>query len=239
MKFENISKTYTDRAGYKIHLIQNISISIEKDQIVSVLAPIGAGKSSLLKIISGLEKPDKDKIEKYGQKIVYIPSEPSSFPWFSVKENIKLVSENIDEKRLKEIISLVGLKGYDDHHPHNKSLGFRFRISLARVLALEPSLIVLDEPFNKMKPETKDEIYLLIKNIKKVKGQAFLLATTNISEAIFLSDKIYLMRKNPGEIAEEIKLSEEKTPPKIDELRRNIEEKVRNIFDRKLLEFKI
>ena len=239
MKFENFSKTYTDKVGYKIQLLRNISVNIDENQIVSILAPIGAGKSSLLKIIAGIEKPNEGKPEQNNEKIIFIPSEPSSFPWFSVKENLKLVSEKITENELMGIISLVGLKGYEDHRPHNKSLGFRFRISLARVLILEPDLIVLDEPFDKMKPETKDEIYSLIIKINKEEGQRILLATTNISEAIFLSDKIYLMKKNPGEIIDEISLDEEKTPAKIYQLRKEIEEKFRKILDREYFEFKI
>ena len=145
----SLSKDYTDSSGFTVHLLEGISFEIEKGSITSLLAPTGAGKSSLLRILSGLDTQTTGtvKVNSENKKIVYIPSAPSSFPWYSVKENLSLVSN--DENKINSVIKDVGLEGYENHFPDNNSLGFRFRISLARALAAGADIIILDEPFNK------------------------------------------------------------------------------------------
>ncbi|NOX64368.1 MAG: hypothetical protein GXO85_00895, partial [Chlorobi bacterium] len=98
------------------------------------------------------------------------------------------------------IINLVGLEGYKDHYPNNRSLGFRFRISLARAIMNKADLIIIDESFTKMRDEVKRRIYFLLRRIISERKISFLFGTSNISEAILLSDKIFLMDKNPGRI---------------------------------------
>ena len=216
-EIKNISKFYTGTAGSKLHVLDEVSFKIEvtgqAGSIISVLAPFGSGKSTLLKIIAAIEEPTDGGVFINGAlyshasgKIAYIPELPSSFPWLNVKQNIEFVaslksSGNIDVNKL---ISIVGLTGYEDHFPHEKSIGFRFRISLARALAVNPSLILLDDPFRGLHGETKKEIYSLLQNVKEKLKTNFLLTTTNITEAISLSDKILLMKNHPGKIFKEI-----------------------------------
>lgn len=216
LKLENISKCYPKAVGAKRNVLEDINLSIDssekRENFVSILASFESGKTTLLKIISAIEKPDSGKVllqnEVYDNptgKIVFIPEMPSSFPWLNAEQNINFIAKNEADK-VKKLVKAVGLTGYENHHPHNESLGFRFRISLARALAINPSFILLDDPFRRMDTETKDEIYELLRNILVNFDVAFILATTNISEAIYLSSKIYLMKKKPGEIIEEIKL---------------------------------
>jgi len=205
IEIKNLSKEYSSDIGFRTVVLKNISFKIPGGKITSIIAPTGSGKSVLLKIISGLEEQTSgDVINPTEGKIIFIPSAPSSFPWFNVHDNVKFGLEKWDEKNIKELINLVGLEGYDTFHPDNKSLGFRFRIALARSLAHNPAVVILDEPFNQMDVQTKNEIYFLIRAINKIKNTSFLLATTNLTEALFLSDKIYLMKKNPGNIYSEI-----------------------------------
>lgn len=204
---ENLSKEYTDEVGYRINLLKDVSFTVDKGSVTSIVAPTGSGKSALLKIIAGLEDKTSGTINyNENQKNIFIPSKPSSFPWLNVRQNISFDIENVDQTRTNELVKLVGLEGYEDHYPHNRSVGFRFRISLAASLIRNPQLIILDEPFNEMDSATKGEIYLLIKKVNESLGITFLLGTTNISEAIFLSDKVYLMKKNPGEIIDEMNI---------------------------------
>jgi len=201
IEVKNISKEYIDDSGFKNIILKNVSLNIPSEKITSVIAPGGSGKSTLLKIISGLELATSGEVVKErDQKIVYIPSQPSSFPWLNVEENISLGLLKKDVTEIKSIIRFVGLEGYESFHPNNKSYGFRFRIALARSLAHQPEAILLDEPFNQMDNQTKKEIMLLIRETQNTLKSTFLLATTNITEALFLSDKIYLMKKDPGEI---------------------------------------
>ncbi|MEE9431084.1 MAG: ATP-binding cassette domain-containing protein [Melioribacteraceae bacterium] len=205
LKIENISKVYTDSVGYKIHLLENITLEVPKKGCSTILAPKGSGKTSLLRIIANLEKETSATIEKTSKKIAYIPSKPSSFPWMNVQSNIEFGLEN-SKSDVNKIIKLVGLEGYEDHFPHNKSEGFRFRIALGRALANNTDAIVIDEPFNNLNSLTRQEIYLLVRKIIIETDVTIILGTANITEAIFLSDKMFLMKKKPGEIIDEISI---------------------------------
>jgi ABC-type nitrate/sulfonate/bicarbonate transport system ATPase subunit len=206
LNINDITKIYSDKVGYKIHLLENVSFSIIEKEFTTILATKGSGKTSLLKIISGLEEPTSGLIKTNNKKITFIPSKPSSFPWFNVEENIRF-SSSINNEEIDKIIQLVGLDGYEDHFPHNKSEGFRFRISLGRALAYKPDVIVIDEPFNNLNSITREEIYLMLRKVKEEKEISIIFGSTNITEAIFLSDRIYIMKKKPGEIVEEVKIT--------------------------------
>ncbi len=217
---KNISKYFEMPAGAKNHLLEDINLSIEKNsetgQIISILAPFASGKSTLLRIIAGLEKPTSGEIllnnKNYTlsqKKVVYLPEKPSSFPWLNVKQNLTFASEfNLknDDKDINDIISLVGLTGYENHLPDDESIGFRFRISLGRALVINPDFILVDDSLKGLDLETKEEIYNLIDIVTNTQKINFIFATANISSAINLSDSIYLMKKNPGSIFHEIKL---------------------------------
>ncbi len=210
IEIKNISKYYVDDFGYKIELFENISFDIASNKITTLIAPSGTGKTSLLKIVSGLEIPSNGEVINKNETVIFIPSEPSTFPWLNTEENIIYALKEKDRKEINEIIKITGLEGYEKHYPNNKSIGYRFRVALARSLARKPSLIVIDEPFNKMDELTKLELYQLIRTVTETLRITFLFSTTNISEAIFLSDYIYLLQKNPGRIIKhfEIKFSE-------------------------------
>jgi NitT/TauT family transport system ATP-binding protein len=227
----NLSKDYSDSAGYNIHLLENISFEIAEGSITSIIAPTGSGKSALLKILSGLDTATIGTIEINSPKgkLVYIPSNPSSFPWYTVEENLHLVTS--DESKVKNIIEAVGLEGYENHIPDNNSLGFRFRISLARAIAADAEIVVMDEPFaNDIKPVTLERLYSLVLSLRSKFNLTFLLGTSNLSESILLSDKVFVMQKDPGQITDavEINFNEERTigllnTPKFIEYRNQIE----------------
>ena len=207
IEVKNISKDFKEVRGFNKLLLKNISLNIIPENVTSVIGPTGSGKSTLLKIISGLESASEGKVVHKGNKrIIYIPSEPSSFPWLNVEENISLGLIEKDQNEIKDILKIVELEGYESFHPNNKSYGFRFRIALARSLAHHPAAILLDEPFKQMESQTKEEIMLLIREVQNKIKTTFLLATSNITEALFLSDKIYLMKKDPGEIISDLQI---------------------------------
>lgn len=242
---KNITKKYTDSVGYTISLFEDISVIIETGQFATFLAPKGTGKSSLLKILAEIDTPSSGLIESNSSKKVILPSKPSSFPWLNVRENIQFNSTMSNEE-IQDIVNMVGLQGYEDHYPHEKSLGFRFRMSLGRALANGPDIILIDEPFNNLNSTTRKEIYTLLISIKKITSKTIIFGTTNISEAILLSDKIYLMKKNPGEIIDdiEVKFSEERNVDILGSeefvlLRKKIENIFINKADRMLYNFSI
>ena len=225
LEVKNISKSFHGLAGSKIVVLDEVNLKIDfgnnYGRIGTILSPSKSGKSTLLKIISAIEMPTSGEILLNGNKysspdgsIAVIPEKASSFPWLNVKQNvefglkIKNYLPEILRKKREELISIVGLEGYEDHFPHEKDSGFRFRISLARALAVEPKLILLDNPFHNLGKETKIDLYELIESVKKQLKVNFILATTNVHEAILLSDKIFLMKKNPARIIHEIQIDE-------------------------------
>jgi sulfonate transport system ATP-binding protein len=204
----HITKYFSNPAGFKQLLIENISFSIsEEDKITSILAPFGGGKSSLLKILSGLDTDYKGELLLKGIKIInnipLIPEKPSSLPWLDVIGNIKLINsirgknERLSEVEMLELIDLAGLTDYESHYPDNKSYGFRFRITLARAMAVSPQIILIDDSFKMMDIETKVEIFQMIKRIVLLKNIKFLLASSNISDVSILSDKIIFIEGYP------------------------------------------
>ena len=146
--------------------------------------------------------------------IPLITEKPSSFPWMNVKQNIEFGLSLSKNKKysVDDLISLVGLSGYADYHPHNQSLGFRFRISLARAMALNPSLILIDDSFKQMNEESKEEIHQLISDLSSSEKLNFIIATTNLVEAIQLSDVIFLMSAKPGKIVHRIETGKRHSP---------------------------
>ncbi|MFA3781849.1 ATP-binding cassette domain-containing protein [Melioribacteraceae bacterium 4301-Me] len=229
---KNLTKEYIDYAGYKKTIFTDISFDIDEKKVNTVIAPVGSGKSTLLRIIAGLIKFDSGEINKQkDSKIVFIPSKPSSFPWFNVEENIKLFAEDKSDKAVLNFIEKVGLEGYEKHYPHNKSIGFRYRIALARALAAGGNIILLDEPFNDISADYKYDIYNLTRQVVKELNITILLATTDITEAIFLSDKIILFKKNAkGRLTElAVNFPEKRTE---DILTNETAEKIKNEVER-------
>ena len=193
MKFENISKTIAYKNGLNVKLLDDISLEVKVGEITSVLASAGSGKSTLLKILSGLELADSGN--RNDTKACLIPSQPSSFPWMNVTENILFANEKLDDQMQKKLVHLVGLEGYENHYPNNKSLGFRFRIAIARALATNPKLLMLDEPFAAMDQKTKLEMLQLIVDLNNESKTTILLATSNLSEALLVSQTMLFLKK--------------------------------------------
>ncbi len=243
LKTENISKFIQGFAGTGQLILEDVNFEIDavasRMNITALLAPFGAGKTTLLKILAAVDFQTNGKVYLSGNEyktpdgsIAYIPEEPSSFPWLNVTKNIefalKLKNKNYDTEKLKVLISFVGLTGYEDHYPDNKSLGFRFRISLARALAVEPKLILLDDPLKNLFGETKKEIKFLIKKTAEDFKVPLLISTTNISEALELSSLILLMKKHPGTIIDSFKINRQLISAKEDNYFAEIRQKIEN-----------
>jgi ABC-type nitrate/sulfonate/bicarbonate transport system ATPase subunit len=241
LEAKDLSKFYSGPAGAKFHVIEDLNFSFsfdEKGYIISLLSPISAGKTTLLKILSAIDEPTSGKVlldsksyRKPEGDIVLIPQKPSSYPWMSVKQNIEFAMSygraNKDSTKysVKYLVDLVGLGGYENFYPHDKVSGFRFRVSLARALAVSPKIILIDDSFAELSNKTKNEIYEILIEVSDKTKMNFIISTSSVKEAAILSDEIFLMKKKPAKI--------------IGSFKRDAKPSVFNSYDFKVLREKI
>ncbi|NWF90489.1 MAG: ATP-binding cassette domain-containing protein [Ignavibacteriaceae bacterium] len=220
LDIKNLGKSFLNDSGLKHIVLENINlhlvVSSDSGSIVSILAPFGSGKTTLLKIIAGIEKYEgvislnNKVITSPSRKIIYIPEKHNFLPWLNVRQNIEFpetISEAKDKilsQKIDEVIHNVGLSGYEDFYPSDIYSGFQLRIALARAILIKPKIILMDDILRNLDGETRQEIVKLLKELTSQYKILFILSTTNITESIQLSNRIYLMTKNPGRIFKEI-----------------------------------
>lgn len=190
-------------------VIKDLTFKVEKNSITTIFAPLGSGKTTSLKIIN--ENRYSKNIQFFGKRSFYIPQHSIIPNNLTVKNVIKLYTDEVHDKKVKTILNLVGLEGYENHVPNLESKGFLFRIALAVGLILNADMFLLDDVFLKMKNLTKIEIFNLLLNLKKRIDITFLIASSNYTDSILISDKIVFAKGNPFEklFEEKIELKDE------------------------------
>lgn len=212
IKVENLNKKFEfKRDGTCIEVLEDISFSINSNEIFSIIGPSGCGKTTLLYIIAGFIKPDKGGVY-YDDDLITSPSprrtvifqEYGLFPWMTVEENIEfgLKAKGIprDERRAtaSKFVELVHLKGFEDKYPHELSGGMKQRVGIARALAIDPEVILMDEPFASLDSLTREIMQEEVLRIWETTQKTLILITHNIEEAVFLSDRVMIMTARPG-----------------------------------------
>lgn len=195
-----------------LRALGKINFDIKAGEFVCILGPSGCGKSTLLRLISGLDADFDGKIV-LGERIVKTPErdcgiafqEPRLLPWLSVRENIAfgLFSESSKStSQIDELLSLLDLKQFADAYPNQLSGGMAQRVSLARALVNLPDLLLLDEPFGALDELTKRRLQEEAQKVLSKEKTTVLMVTHDIEEAVYMSDRILLMSKRPGQILE-------------------------------------
>jgi NitT/TauT family transport system ATP-binding protein len=217
----SLSKSYRQMGGETTVAIGNISCQIEAGEFVSFVGPSGCGKTTLLMSIAGLIAPTDGKILIKGHEISGPPADlvlvfqefnKSLFAWRSVLGNV-LFGLNARGKRPREsqekarsLIELVGLKGFEKHYPWELSGGMQQRVAIARALAYEPEVLLMDEPFGSLDALTRLELEDTLLRLWEELGTTILFITHDIEEAIYLSDRIWVLSRRPSEIIEELRI---------------------------------
>lgn len=196
-------------------VLKNARISVSKGEVVSLIGASGCGKSTLLRIVSGLEHEYSGNVQLDGVKlsgvthdIGFIFQEPRLFPWLNVADNISFDIGKVghDDTRVVELLSEVGLTGFDKALPKELSGGQAQRVAIARGLFTHPKVLLLDEPFSAVDAFTRIRLQDLLVNISKVHGITILLVTHDVDEAVFLSDRVVVIGNEPGTVVADIKI---------------------------------
>lgn len=202
-----VSKAISKKFNEKL-ILNDINFELYSGEILGLLGPSGIGKTTLLNILVGSEKQDRGEIiNLHNNKIGYVFQEDRLFEWLTLFENIKIVSEDVDEKIIWENLSLVGLKDYYNYFPKELSGGMRQRGSIARALTFSGNVMLYDEPFKSLDVKLRFELMDLMKSLKEEKNISMLFVTHDIEEAIYVCDRILIMKGSPANISEEIEVS--------------------------------
>jgi len=215
---KNLSQFY-HKKNKTLQVINNLSIRIKKNEIVSVIGPSGCGKTTFLRLIAGLIIPSEGtikinkKIVKKGNKdLSLIFQKPVLLPWRTVRENITLPLEFFDKKNKKshqyinEIIKIIDLEDFEDSYPNELSGGMQQRVALGRALINNPELILMDEPFGALDDLSRSKLNSELLRIWNKIPTTIIFVTHSISEAVFLSDKIIIFSKRPSSIKKVINI---------------------------------
>lgn len=213
LQVEHIGHVFDDQNG-QVEALIDISFQIAPSEFVCIVGPSGSGKSTLLKILAGLIQPqhghvwlDGKLVESPGPSIGVVFQKANLMPWRTVLENIALplelngIASNEILQRSTELIDLVGLNGFASAYPHTLSGGMEQRVSIARALIHNPSILLLDEPFGSLDALTRERMALELTRIWSAQKTTVVMVTHSIQEAVFLSDRVFVMTDRPGRIA--------------------------------------
>ncbi|QIB75466.1 ABC transporter ATP-binding protein [Halogeometricum borinquense] len=213
ISLENVGKRYESTTGSETDALTNISFTVASGEFVTVVGPSGCGKTTLIRLVGGLESPTSGAVRVDGRPVsgpspnrAMVFQEHRLFPWLTVRENIAfgLVEAGVPERtrteRTDELLELVGLVEYSDMYPTALSGGMKQRVGLARALAVDPDILLMDEPFGSVDAQTRRTLQGELLDIWRETGKTVLFVTHDVEEAVRLGDRLLVMQNNPGRI---------------------------------------
>jgi len=221
LRVENLVKNYQRKEGWNttrtLRVFDKVSFSVREGEFVTIIGPSGCGKSTLLNLSAGLDDASGGAVYVDGHQ-VYGPGldrgvifqEFALFPWLTVIGNIEfgLRSKGVPaaerHKIAQRYVNMVGLTGFENFHPYRLSGGMRQRVGIARALAIEPSVLLMDEPFGALDAQTRESMQKTLGDIWQATRKTVLFITHDIREAVYLSDRVLVMSGRPAVISLEI-----------------------------------
>lgn len=234
--------------GYKsLSVLDNVNLKVDRGESVALLGPSGCGKSTLLFVIAGLLQAPKGQIRVIGNsgppRVGLVFQEDTLFPWLTVRGNIEFaLIEDDQPSPLPEIsqgwVEAVGLSSFADSFPDELSGGMRQRAVLARMLAWQPDVLLLDEPFASLDAVSREQMHLLLERLCKERNTTVMFVTHDIEEAVLFADRALVMSRRPGRIVSELRVPLERpriaagvARSEVPELRNQLAQLARAMFD--------
>jgi len=219
---DGVTKTYAGRDGQPLRALAGIDLVVESEEFVAVLGPSGCGKSTLLSLIAGLLAPTGGAIWLEGDlargrtPTAMVFQEFALFPWRTVQTNVEFGLEEAGvpaaerARRAARCIALTGLDGFETRYPHQLSGGMRQRVGIARALAVEPAVLLMDEPFSALDAQTRQLMQEELLGIWERTRQTIVYVTHNIHEAVYMADRVVVLSRRPGRVLAEVKIELER-----------------------------
>ena len=213
---DNIGMTYKTNDGKDVTALTSVSLDINKGEFISLLGPSGCGKTTLLRIIADLLQPTQGTITVGGetprqarlkQRYGIVFQSAVLYDWRTVKKNVMLpleimhIPKDQRAERAEKMLELVGLTDFADHYPNQLSGGMQQRVGIARALALQPEILLMDEPFSALDEFTREKLHMDLLKIWRKTNKTILFVTHNIQEAVFLSDRVCVLSPHPGRLS--------------------------------------
>ena len=206
----------------RTHALAELSLRVREGEFVSLVGPSGCGKSTLLHMLGGHEAPSAGRVSLGdspvlgpGAELGIVFQTHSLFPWLTVEDNVRFpytlrhhrrVSEEVARERVEQLLRIVGLWDFRARHPHELSGGMQQRASIARALAIQPRVLLLDEPFGALDAQTREEMQELLLRLTEHHRTTSVLVTHDVEEALLLSDRVLVLSPRPGRIVSELEV---------------------------------
>ncbi|MET0930819.1 MAG: ABC transporter ATP-binding protein [Aeromicrobium sp.] len=215
LEVRSFAKRYESR-GTVTEAVRDVSFTVEQGEFLAIVGPSGCGKSTLLRSIAGLDRPTSGEILVNGERVVEPPADMgvvfqdysrSLLPWMTVSRNVRLpLDYKVSDPKEREAgtqraLEAVGLSAFADHYPWQLSGGMQQRVAIARALAVNPSLLLMDEPFASVDAQTRAELEDLLLHIWQEFGVTIVLVTHDIDESVYLGDRVLVLSRPPSTVA--------------------------------------
>src|SRR5499427_2443507 len=214
LEISHLGKSFGD-----LQALQDINVAVERGEFIALVGPSGCGKTTFLRIVAGLEAASSGQVLLDGRVVSapggdrgFVFQSDSLLPWRTVFANAIIGREiagqvgPAERARTMELLKLVGLEGFESYHPRQLSGGMRQRVNLARALAIDPDILLMDEPFSALDAQTREIMQTELLRIWEQGRKTVLFVTHQIDEAVFLSDRVLLFARRPGRILEDVRI---------------------------------
>jgi len=217
LELRKVGKIFRSDTGAKVKALEDVNLRVHQEEFVTLVGATGCGKTTLLNLIAGLDTADEGHLRlgeglQFGDNIAHVFQHYTLFPWRTAVSNITFglqmrgVPRGERQIRATKLLARVGLKGFENSYPHELSGGMRQRAAIAQALAIEPKLLLMDEPFGAVDDSTRTELQQMLTDLWQENQTTILFVTHNIDEAIVLGSRILVFSERPGRIASEFKI---------------------------------